>query len=1405
MAQTVLANSGLNDLSPGSVLLTLLQAAASEDFQQYYQMLQIIRNYNLDTTTNTDLDNRATEYGLTRYQAKATTGLISILRPAGFTKIATTFYAGFRSAISGDTTITVNNAAAFTPTGYIVVGRGTPNQEFIYYKQIVNNINYYTLTLCDNTYNNSAALQYDHTLQENIVLIQNTSDIIVRTGINIQVPATGETVAVNFVTTVDATILAGEAEVDGVDVMCNTPGSIGNIGVQAINGTSAFPKPPFVGAQATNYGSFSNGRDRETDTQLRNRIKNAIQAISQSTQSGISYAIQGLVDPVTAKRVISNNIILPQNVGLPVKVYIDDGTGFEPTFGQQGQEVIVAAAIGSETRVPIQLFPIVKAQLETLKAEPYDMSVSGLTLSYFVGDNAETITFDPDMFYIPTAVTAYEMVGAINSLATLIEARTSGDGAYVVIDAISDISENIQINTSNSTANASLNFPINEVETFYLYKNDKLLSKDGVTAYVSSPLIPNLSLLTDGATFLITVDGKNVQTVTFHASDFPGGQINVATMDQVVAIVNANVAGAVATNVGGGLQITSNTTLSVKSKIKISGTGTANTALGFAGTDLINTGLDQDYILNTDLGIVELVKPLAVYDLLTAGTRNTRGFITASISDRTKYSFSVISYLLIYIDGGSFQTITIPVGAYTAPQLADIINAQLLGGRAVVRSVGPANEVSYIEIRTNTFAVTGSIRIASTSTANAVIGFATDSTIYSIPSHTAYQKANNAGPYTFVNNDTLVVVIDNDASGHTFIITMSYGGTVTAAVSTSLFSASGLSSTFVNNSDLVDFWLAFKSGANTATGVVSKVDNPFTGIYRYTLGAVPSNYAQFTVNDELILSGFTTNPGNNGSFLVTGLPIVNVNQGYVITAYNSNPPVSPSSGQRFLISPDAGTSADIISTVIKSLVISNPTGLTPANGDAYLVAPAAGNVYQTAILGRYTASTDPAVVAIGGNRYLVLNAVIPNTDPWYGHIGQIAQYNNIGTPGWFFYTMNDGDVVFSVADNTYYQYAAIPQTWTQNTWGGCAGQLVVWNAGLSAWNHSVPYNHAVAITTPGAVRYQYLIADYVAGSLTAQPWVVNSWGGLANQIAVWSGLAWSYTMPSNDDLVTVVDQSNKAYQYKSGTASWSSFAFYLDVSNPTGVVSAVGAEAGTTNALICQRRQITGYNANTGALTTGAFGSTPTIHDIFVLLPSTATNVVTYFNNSRVTSLASSAFVELADGSAYPQISSRSNGSDGYVQITGGQANNSVTGLNFSTNLLQGLQAYNYYTGLIKLVSSTIYGDEADLTTYPGVGAAGIKFQILPPTVREVGFVVSVSLSSGVSLSAVTSDIQTQIINYCNNLGVFQPVILSQIVSNILKVSGVTDVKITDPLANIVVKQNEIARTKASIITISNI
>lgn len=1374
MARKILAKTGLNDLNPGSILLTLLQAAAQEDFAQYYQMLQIVRNYNLDTTTGTDLDNRAFEFGLSRRQPRASTGRISILREDTFVKKSTQFYTGFRSRISGDSEIFVNDGSKFPSSGAqqtIIIGRGTPNEEEVTYtpsgSNPQDNTNYFKITL-------DVPLTNDHALDESIILKQGT-DTFIAAGTIVRVPASGRTPEITFSTTVNATILAGDDRVDDVNIAASQPGSTGNIGVNAITGTGAFSSPPFPGARAINDSAFSNGQDKETDTSLRSRIKSHIQALSQSTKAGISDAINGVVDPTTAKRVVSSNIILPDNVGLPVKVYIDDGTGFEPDFQEQGEEVVVASAQGGETRLQLDLFPLVKAQVETLSSEPYDMSTNGLTLNLAVGNASETISFFTNQFSIPEAATSEEIVRAINNSSNLVEARTAADHTKIVINAKTDVNEQIQV--FGGTANAKLNFSTDLIQTFYLYKNDQLLSKDGLTAFIDSGNSEPYDFSGADRALSITVDGKtlNIQTATIHQSDFPSlAAAASASAAQVAEIINAQIAGATAISINGKLRIISNTELSDASKIKINSSAAA-TVLGYSLTEVV--GQNEDYKLNPELGVIELTEPLVANDLVTAGTRNTQAFLTASIAQA--YNFSGGETLDIVIDGGSTQTITFSAAInQSAAQTASIINAQLIGGTATTRTKGVD---TFLEIRTNTLDSSGTIEILSSSTGNTGFGFTLDTEMHNGLPHTAYQIAANSGPYAFVEGNTLVVVLDNDNTGKTFIITMHYDSTVTSGTSTTVFGASSLLPVFDTTGELIDFWAVFKTGANTISGAIQKVTNPTSNTFRYYYkNPAPVNFEDFGTGDQASFSGMNS-ASNNGNFLITNAVVIATAHNPVITKTISNPAsLTPASGDRYLIGTAANTVINANSVIDRN--VANPSALTPSVNDRHIIAAGANNVTIPNVKGLYVDSTDVNVDEIHGYRYIINGTGL---NDWLGHDNQIAQYNGVGTPGWLFITPVDGDVAYDENSLTFYQFDGGSGTWSENKWGGKAGRIATWSG--SVWTFTIPLDGEVRNVTSESKKVQY--------ALSTNTWTINDWGGQANQIAEWNGSTWIYEVPTTNDTVIITDET-KTYQYNG--SSWILFAFWIEVTNASGIAE-LATTAGT--GLIGQRRQISAYNGISGSTTlSSTLRATPTVGDSFLVIPGTKENVVNYFNNTKITSLSTKAYIDLANQGDQIQISSKLNGSDGYVQVTGGKANDI---LQFSNSLAQGLRAYTYYVGLVKLVHSIIYGDEKDLVSYPGVGAAGVKFIINGPTVQEVSFSLNVKLAEGISLSNVENEVKTQVFSYVNSLGVAQEVILANIVENVMGIAGIVDVEITTPSANVPIAENERANTKSSIISVN--
>lgn len=1113
------SESGITDVNPGSVAVTLNEVHSSELFQIYVQLLNIIRNFNLDTTTGEDLDNKAFEFGLTRIGAQKATGKVTIFRESTFQKVSTTIYSGLASPVVGNTKLRVNDASdpLFSTSGTLIVGRGSANEEEVTYAVApVDFTNYWEFTV--------SAFTNNHGLDETVILKQGNNETILA-GTVLVVPPSGTSAEITFTVNNDTSLLAGEDLVDNVDITAVEPGESGNIPIRALEGEEAFQSPPFSGARVENDARFTTGKDRETDDELRDRIKQHIQSLAKGTQTALINAIVGLVDPDTAKRVVSAQIILPSTLQDIVEIFIDDGTGFEPDFLAQGFETILTSATGGEKRLQLDNIPLLKAQVETNVSEPYDMSSGPLTLIYNVGVQSETITFNISDFTFPTAATAEEIVRAINDKASLIEARTSQVGSSVVISSREEANENIQV--VGGTSNGILNFPTDAKETLFLYKSDQLLSKDGSTAFIDSGTVAPFDFSVLGASpwpLTLIINGKtaNPQTVSFVTGDFaiPAS----ATAQEVVDVINAQLVGAEASVVNNNLnvRIISNTELSSGSKVRITG-GTANTALGFSTVEV--AGTNRDYTLNRQLGQIELEVPLTANQSITAGSLFTRAFLR-TVSPET-YSITIGETLIVSVDGGGDQTVTFTaIGIFTAAQMASFINAQLLGATATVREIGSQN---FLELTTNSQAEgLGSIEVKSTSTATA-LNFALDTTISNQRPHRAFSTSGNAAPYTFVKDDLLIVVLDQDAASKTFSIPMDFAGTVTSGTSGTIFANSNFNTIFPLDDELNDFYVIMLSGTNTTSGSALTITDQGGDTFRYAFSALPTGLANFASGDHATFSGMQ-NIENNGSFLITA---------------------------------------------------------------------------------------------------------------------------------------------------------------------------------------------------------------------------VNT-GGFG----------------------------------------------YIEVTNADGI-----AEAGSSGtAAIGQRRQINDYVAASGTMTVSSgFTNTPAAAETFTILPSSAKNVNNFFNNTQVTTITIEGVVESVDDGTKIQISSQEEGSDGAVQVTGGSAN---AAFGFSTSIFAGLEAYNHFTGLVELVHKTVYGDDTDSVSFPGVGAAGIQFDIKAPTVQEISFGVDVTLKEGVSISNVKDDILTAITGYINGLGVGVDVIIEEVRSRIIQLDNITDVSLTTPTANVPIADGELAKTRDSLISI---
>ena len=366
----------------GSFVRSLVEAYAIEMDEANYQMVQAIDGYSISTATGSDLDRRAADYDITRLQPAGSTVYV-VFRDGS---LITSTLALNESA--GSVTLEVRDSSQFPTGGYpynVRVGEGTLGVEVVAVTN--NNVATNTLTL-------AAGCVNVHTAGERVSRVTGSPNIFVNAGQTVQVPPTGNTPAIVFVTQETATIVNGYYQSGPVLARSQLPGSASNIGGAQI--TQFATSAPFTNAQVTNLSPASGGRDIETDQQLRDRILNHLRSLSTGNLYALRQAALGVADDTTGQRVVSVNII-EDFIGDEVRVLVDDGTGFSPSRVSLPSSTVQVALAGPSasvrvadaSRFPLEgyliLSPEDPAQIEVIEYSNVNYTTNTIT---FVGVTA---------------------------------------------------------------------------------------------------------------------------------------------------------------------------------------------------------------------------------------------------------------------------------------------------------------------------------------------------------------------------------------------------------------------------------------------------------------------------------------------------------------------------------------------------------------------------------------------------------------------------------------------------------------------------------------------------------------------------------------------------------------------------------------------------------------------------------------------------------------------------------------------------------------------------------------------------------------------------------------------------------------------------------------------------------
>lgn len=622
----IIAETALNDINTGSVLLTLAEAAAQSDFENNAAILNILELLSLDVIRNNDLDARAADYGISRKAAQKASGFVKVI-DSNITKRSTGLYQVKPAPIAGSTIIYVNNAADFDASGgQIFIGRGTTNFEGpVTYSSIDDNTSFYTIHL-------SSALKKDHLISDVVVDAQGTTDRLVVSGTTVKIPSSNQNPEVLYRVLRDAIIPAGEDSITNIEVVAKQAGKTSNAGINTI---TKFDSAPFSGATVTNTTAFTNGSDVETDDELRERIKSYSSTLARGTKQAILAAVIGVSDPDESKQVASAYITEPPNIGDPSILYIDDGTGFQPSTAGQSVDMLLSNAAGTEEFLQLANFPLPRPEVTNTAEGPFILS-DGMTMKVLVDGQEESILFESEDFVNITAASVSEVIVAINNQSNAFKARFTTNSSRILLFPVSHNTETIQVAELGSSedpdlyANDILKFPTNEFSYIRLYKDNILLTERERAATLITNLFSTWNIVSSG-NIIISVDGTPSQNQTFTTTDFDGASLISLSLNDWVEALNNKFAGITATATpSGAMKIVSNKEGSDSSLEIIGGSYIDN---WFADANTLSVGTNSDFQLNRQNGNLRILTSIEQGETISAGTSDARGnFISTATS-----------------------------------------------------------------------------------------------------------------------------------------------------------------------------------------------------------------------------------------------------------------------------------------------------------------------------------------------------------------------------------------------------------------------------------------------------------------------------------------------------------------------------------------------------------------------------------------------------------------------------------------------------------------------------------------------------------------------------------------------------------------------------------------------------
>lgn len=654
-----LAKTGLKSLKAGSGILSLIESAAQSDLRSTQDIFQLLDADSLDNAEGDALIRAGADEGLQIRAETSATGYVSV-SDTSFTKVSTRVYQGQPAPIAGTQTLYVQDASLFPASGNLYVGRGTVNYEGpLAYTATANLGSYWSITLA------SPYTQRFHNQGESVILAQGGLRTV-PVGQIVQCPQGNLAQATQYRTLYAASIQDGDVLVAGIEVVALKTGVQGNVPAGQI---SQFSGLPFTGAAVTNPLPINNGLPAESPDQFRERIRAARASRAKATLLAIESNAVGVESADESKRVLAAALV-GRTATTPPTLFIDSGNGYEEANAGVAVERLVDSAVGGEYSFKIANRPVAKASVVSTLTAPFALQ-AGQQIGFTVGGKTTAHTLTADQFRAIGAAEVQELVDAVNADPTLNWGlRSYGNGTQVAAYARVDVNESIQYAQGlQNDANPALGFPTGLANTMWLYRNDRLLSKDGAPPTIVSNPFSSWGALGPTEDLQLQVDGTSLSnlvggTYTIAGADFVAAGTGYASVGRntVAAwaqVLQYKIPGISATVQNGLIVLASNRGASSTAALKIAG-GSLVTKGMFSVTS--SSGLNSDYVLDRNTGELLLSVPLVAGDALSIGSPYTRAFLqSAGLSTVTLGA----NGLLWFVVDGAAQVISHSVTAST--------------------------------------------------------------------------------------------------------------------------------------------------------------------------------------------------------------------------------------------------------------------------------------------------------------------------------------------------------------------------------------------------------------------------------------------------------------------------------------------------------------------------------------------------------------------------------------------------------------------------------------------------------------------------------------------------------------------------------------------------------------------